>query len=104
MSFRLKAADCNVLKCIAEHRVLTVSQIAAIFHKSRQVTRRRLHDLEEGGLIEVVGSELGRGRGRPESSLGLTKRGIDILKERGLLGQDIQYEQVFGDTLFAANH
>jgi predicted ArsR family transcriptional regulator len=91
MSFRLKETDCNVLECIAEHRVLTVSQIAAIFHKSRQVTRRRLHDLEEGGLIEIVGTEFGRGRGRPENSLGLTERGIDILKERGLLGQDLPY-------------
>jgi hypothetical protein len=104
MSFRLKETDCNVLECIAEHRVLTVSQIAAIFHKSRQVTRRRLHDLEEGGLIEIVGTEFGRGRGRPENSLGLTERGIDILKERGLLGQDLPYEKVLGDSLFASVH
>jgi hypothetical protein len=104
MSFRLKATDCNVLECIADHRVLTVSQIAAIFHKSRQVTRRRLHDLEEGGLIEVVGAEFGRGRGRPENSLGLTERGIDILKEKELLIKDISYDKVLGDSLFAKDH
>jgi len=104
MSFRLKTADCNILECFAEYRVLTVSQVAAIFHKSRQVTRRRLHDLEERGLVEVVGSEFGRGRGRPENSLGLAECGIDVLKERGLLGQDIPYERILGDSLFAKDH
>jgi hypothetical protein len=82
-----------------------VSQIAALFHKSRQVIRRRLHDLEEGGFVEVVGSEFGRGRGRPENSLGLTEHGTDILKERDLLlDQDVPYEKVLGDSLFAADH
>jgi DNA-binding PadR family transcriptional regulator len=104
MSFRLKTADCNILECLAEYRVLTVSQVAAFFRKSKQAIRRRLHDLEERGLVEVVGSELGRGRGRPENSLGLTERGIHVLKERGLLAQDIPYDKVFGDGLFAKDH
>jgi hypothetical protein len=104
MSFRLKTTDCNILVCFAEYRVLTVSQVAAIFRKSRQVMRRRLHDLEERGLVEVVGTEFGRGRGRPENSLGLAEHGIDVLKERGLLGQDVLYEKVLGDSLFAKDH
>jgi hypothetical protein len=36
--------------------------------------------------------------------LGLTDRGIDLLKERGLLGQDTPYEKVLGDSLFGAHH
>lgn len=104
MSFRLKTADCNILECLAEYRVLTVSQVAAFFNKGKQAIRRRLHDLEERGLIEVVGTELGRGRGRPENSVGLAARGIDVLKERGLLGQGIPYDKVLGDSLFAKDH
>jgi len=104
MPFRLKEDDCRTLECIAEYRMLTVTQMAAILHKSRQVVRRRLSDLEKEGLIEVIGHEFGRGRGRPENSLGLSERGVDVLKERGLLSQNIPYEKVLGDSLFAADH
>jgi hypothetical protein len=44
MSFKLNKSDYKSLECIAEYRMLTVTQIAAIFHKSRQVVRRRLCD------------------------------------------------------------
>jgi hypothetical protein len=54
--------------------------------------------------VEVVGTEFGRGRGRPENSLGLAEEGIDVLKERGLFGQDVPYEKVLGDSLFASDH
>jgi len=42
MSFKLNKSDYKSLECIAEYRILTVTQTAAIFHKSRQVVRRRL--------------------------------------------------------------
>jgi DNA-binding MarR family transcriptional regulator len=104
MSFRLIEKDCKTLAYIAEYRMLTVSQIAAMFGKKKQVARRRLRILEEKGLIEVVGYEFGRGRGRPEKSIGLTKHGIDLLKYKGLLKQDILYEKVLADCLFCVDH
>jgi hypothetical protein len=104
MSFRLIENDRMTLKCIAEHRILTVSQIAAMFHKNKQAVRRRLRNLEEGGLVEVVGFQFGRGRGRPENSLGLTKEGVDVLKAKGLLGSDVSYDDVLADCPFCADH
>ncbi|MHC4558487.1 MAG: hypothetical protein ACYTFW_19225 [Planctomycetota bacterium] len=81
--------------------MMLVAQIAAILHKSRQVVRRRLSDLEKECLIEVIVREFGRGRDHPENSLGLTEPGVDILKDIGLLGRDVPYEKVCADCLFA---
>ena len=104
MTFRLREDDSRTLECMAEYRMLTVTQLAAILQKSKQTVRRRINDLEKEGLVEVIGREFGRGRGRPEHSLGLTEPGVDILKHRGLLGQDVPYESVCADCLFCANH
>jgi hypothetical protein len=38
MSFRLIGKDCEALKCIAEYRILTVSQIAAMKQAGSQET------------------------------------------------------------------
>jgi len=97
MSFKLNKSDYKILECIAEYRMLTVTQIAAIFHKSRQVVRRRLNNLEQAGLIEIAGHEIERGRGRPESYQGLTKCGVDVLRNRGLLNKEIPYKKVCAD-------
>ena len=50
MSFRLKETDCEMLAGIADHRVLTVTQLASISQKSRHAIRRRLRDLEREGV------------------------------------------------------
>jgi hypothetical protein len=104
MSFRLKEEDCKSLVCLADHRMLTVTQLAALSQKSMPVVRRRLCDLEKAGLVEVIGHEHGRGRGRPENSLGLTKQGVDILKDKGLIDQTVPYDKVVADALFGADH
>jgi len=102
MSFRLKEEDCKSLVCLADHRMLTVTQFAAISQKSMPVVRRRLCDLEKAGLVEVIGHE--HGRGRPENSLGLTKQGVDILRDKGMIGRTVPYDRVVGDGLFGADH
>jgi len=104
MSFRLKENDYETLECIAEYRMLTVSELAAIFCKSRQVVRKRLHELEKEGFVKVTGRGYGRGRGRPEKSVGLTENGVDVLKDKGLLSQDVPYDKVLADDLFGVDH
>jgi hypothetical protein len=104
MSFRLKRTDCETLRCIADYRMLTVAQLAAMFDKSVDVVRRRLCDLEKQGLVEVVSHEYGRGRGRPERSLGLTRRGVDILKGKDLIDRTVAYEKVVAEAFFGADH
>lgn len=93
MPFRLQKGDYDIIKCLAEYRILSVSQIAAVFRKSRQVMRRRCRELKLQGVIKV-NNELGQSFGRPERLFALTERGVDVLREQGLVGKDVPYENV----------
>ena len=94
MAFRLRERDCKALECLADYRILTVPQLAAFFRKNKQTIRRRFNVLEKEGFIEVIKRDFGRARGRPENLLGLTERGIDVLREKNLVGGDVPYENI----------
>jgi DNA-binding PadR family transcriptional regulator len=87
-----------------EYRTLTPTQITTFYQKSRQVVWRRLRILEKEGLIQTIRYEFGRGRGRPESLLGLTEHGVEILIEKGLIGKDVPYEKILVDGPFCLDH
>ena len=94
MSFRLQNSDYKIIEHLAEYRTLTVSQLAGLSRKSGQVTRRRCRQLSRQGLIQAASNEFGSNFGRPESLFGLTEQGINVLRDKGLLGKDILYENV----------
>lgn len=104
MSFRLRTTDCNILECLAEHRILTVPQIAVILQKNKQAIRRRFGDLEREGLVEITTREFGRSRGRPENLLTLTERGLNTLKDRGIVEGNVPYEKVDGVNIHCVDH
>ena len=104
MPFRLRETDCKTIECLAEYRILTVPQLAAIFQKNKQAVRRRFGDLEKEGLIEVTRREFGRARGRPENLFGLTECAADILKDKGIIGREIPYEKVGGTNIGCIDH
>ena len=104
MPFRLRETDCKTLECLAEYRILTVPQFAAIFQKNKQAVRRRFGDLEKEGLIEVTRCEFGLARGRPENLLGLTQCAADILKDKGIIGRGIPYEKLSGANIGCIDH
>jgi hypothetical protein len=94
MSFRLQSSDHQIIEYLAEYRILTVSQLAGLSRKSGQVTRRRCRQLGSQGLIQAASNEFGRNFGRPESLFGLTEQGINVLRDKGLIGKDMLYENV----------
>lgn len=104
MAFRMNNNDCKVLESLAECRILTPTQIASFHQRSKQVVWRRLRILEEQGFIQLVKHEFGRGRGRPERSLGLTETGVDTLKEKSLLDGDMPYEKVTAENIHCVDH
>lgn len=104
MAFRMNRNDCKILESIAEYRTLTPTQITTFYQKSRQVIWRRLRILEKEGLIQAIKREFGRGRGRPENSLGLTEYGLNALKEKGIIGRDVLYEKIGGINIHRVDH
>lgn len=104
MAFRLKSNDIEILEGIADYRILTISQMVALFQRNRQALRRRLREFEKQGLLCQTQREYGRQRGRPESLHSLTKQSVDILKSKGILASPITYEKVLGDEFFNVDH
>jgi hypothetical protein len=79
MAFKFNKNDRKLHASIAEHRVLTVSQLTAIHQKNKQVARRRLGMLEEAGLIQSTTRGFGHIRGRPEKLVSLAENGTRLL-------------------------
>ena len=104
MAFRMNHNDYRILEYVTDYRLLTPTQIAALHQKSKRVIWRRLRILENEGLIQTIKYELGQDRGRPESLLGLAEKGLDVLKEQGVIRGDTPYENVDAATIHCPNH
>lgn len=89
MDSRLNKGDKQILSLIALYRVLTVSQLAALTQRSRQVIRRRLRYLSDEGFIINMMRGYGRSSGRPEEIIFLAEKAASILKDEGLFAESI---------------
>ena len=89
MVFKLRESNYVILKHLAEYRILTISQLAAVCQKNKPTVRKRIRDLRESGFVKVTTNELGHNFGRPESLLGLTEQGIDSLKEKNIIAKTV---------------
>jgi predicted ArsR family transcriptional regulator len=92
MAFRMRENDCRTLEYLADYRILTVSQLAAVCRKTKPAVRKRIRDFREGGFVEVTRNEFGHNFGRPESLVGLTEQGVKVLKGKKLITEDVPYE------------
>ena len=94
MAFRLRESDCRTLEHLADYRILTMSQLAAIGQKTKPTVRKRVRDLKKEELVKVACNESGQNFGRPESLLALTEQAVEILKEKNLITKDMLYKHV----------
>ena len=94
MAFTLQKQDYEFIKYLAGYRALSAPQLAAVFRKSEGVIRRRCREFKDEGVIKVINSKLVQNFGRPKSLFGLTERGVDLLRDKGLIGKDVPYENV----------
>lgn len=104
MAFMLNKNDLALLASVAENRVLTVAQIAAVQGRRKQVIRRRLRELERAGLTHSDNGALGRSRGRPEKQISLTKKGAALLCARFPALREIPNDRLTADKLRCVDH
>ncbi len=105
MAFRLLTRDVELLARVAEYRLMTAPQVAHLQGFSGlQVTRRRLAQLEETGLIESYRRGCGRKRGRPEKIFTVASPGAELLRSRGVLEPWTQNERVNGSAMHCPDH
>ena len=76
MTFRLAPTDFELLQAIAESRIATAPQLAALLGRSAKSVRDRATRLIAEGLLEEVTRGRGQRRGRPERIVSLGEAGF----------------------------
>lgn len=104
MGAALNKNDVELLTQLAEYRLLTVSQLAALRARSLQGVRRRMRWLEQEQLLRATTRGFGHGRGRPEKLISLADAGVDLLRRRELLPAEVRTEQVTADGVASPEH
>ena len=79
MKEKLTLKDKELLHSIDRFNVLTVSQIAALTNRRRQVIRRCIRTLSEKGLIKSIQRPYTNHKGRPEDIIRMTAAGRNHL-------------------------
>ena len=104
MAFRLTPTDYEMLWIIAEYRIMTSPQLAALLSRSKKGVRDRISKLIAEGLLEEATRGRGQHRGRPERVVFLSKSAVMVLKERGFIKPQIPRDDMIGGDLPCQNH
>lgn len=104
MTFTPRKTDHKIFAHLADHRFLTMAQLAAVLQKKKPAVRKRIRDLKKEGFVEVTANEYGQSFGRPESLLGLTEKAAYILKENKQIAENIPYENIGPVSARLINH
>lgn len=81
-----------LIRTVAECRVLTTGQLAALEFGSEQAARRAVRAMVSQELLHLGYDRLGRQRGRPEQLLSLKPAAVQALKDAGILTKDADPE------------
>jgi len=99
MAVQINKNDIVLMTDLADHRMLSLSQIAVLYFGSKRSARRRMQQLAETGVVEVLPVGRHSGSGRPEKVFGLSGRGHSELVSQKVLSEQIHFDQVAGTSL-----
>ena len=104
MAFKMTKGDYDLLCSIAEFRLLTPRQLAAITQRNSVSVRRRISIFEHESLIQTMTHVSRRNPGRPERLISLKEKGLELLQNRGILKKDISKDKVYAHGLHHLDH
>lgn len=91
MAGNITKDDIKLLSSIVEYKFLTVKQLAAISQRSQQVIRRRLRLFESEYLVVMRERGFGKGPGRRKNIIILSEKGMELLRNKGILSSHATY-------------
>jgi len=104
MSSTLNKNDRQLLSHLAEYRLLSMSQVAALCDVGKPAARHRVAKLTGAGLVKDRTPAFAEGRGRPERWVSLTEPGIELLRKVGVLDRKVPAEEVRADGIRCVEH
>lgn len=99
MPKKINRQSLELLLELADYRMLTLSQIAVLRFGSKRSARRRMQELHESGLVEMLPVRLRCEVGRPEGIYGLSIKGYQEIQKLGLLDNTIPVDLTTSQNL-----
>ncbi len=105
MPKRLTRSDDLLLELLAEYRLLTTCQIAALLRIGVAAARKRTRNLREAGMAGSMSRLLAPAQpGRPKELMSITARGVAHLQTLGRLPGSTPAVDVTGDRVRCVEH
>ncbi len=104
MRFRLKSSDLELLKVLADYRLMTTTQLTMLLFKGKKGARRRLAQLAAEELVNTQPISPGRSRGRAEHLYFLTEKGGQCLLAHWILPSPGSINLVNPEKIHALDH
>jgi len=96
--------DKELLKTIAEYRVLLIDQIAILNGTGRRAAQKKISELYKKGIICLSPRNFGQGRGRPENICSLKEYGVKLLQNDGIIDSGLSIKRVTGEEISNTEH
>ena len=99
MARQLTEHEVELLRQLADFRMLTFTQIAVLSGKSERSARRWKDNLLRDGFVEALPVSVSQGPGRPEGVFGVSQEGLAALRSNGVLPKAMEFDRVGGEAL-----
>ncbi len=100
----LSSRKLELLKSIAEYRVLLTTQVALLRGTGLRAAEKTTKMLRDRGYLTFSHYDFEGNRGRPRGVCSLTDRGAELLKKEGLIDAEIPSHRMTGEEIVHVIH